>query len=92
MKIGMLWFDSDPKAGLAEKVERAAAYYHSKYGKIPTVCFVHPSMLPSNGKKPPEEIEEAEPTPSSNFPAGIEVRSNPHVRPNHFWIGVNGIK
>lgn len=47
MKIGMLWFDNDPHTDLAAKVERAASYYRSKYGKTPTVCFVHPSMLPT---------------------------------------------
>lgn len=46
MKIGMLWFDNDPKTGLEIKIERAATYYRNKYGKNPTLCFVHPSMLP----------------------------------------------
>ncbi len=54
MNIGMLWFDNDPKADLAVKIKRAAQYYRNKYGKTPTLCFVHPSMLPGaqgNGVK-----------------------------------------
>ncbi|HLE03862.1 MAG TPA: hypothetical protein VI729_04510 [Anaerolineales bacterium] len=72
MKIGMLWFDNDPKADLKVKIERAASYYSKKYGQAPNLCFVHPSMAPApNGK-----------------PDSIEIRANRSVRPNHFWIGV----
>ena len=46
MNVGMLWFDNDGKATLDAKIERAAVYYRSKYGKKPTLCFVHPSMIP----------------------------------------------
>lgn len=42
--VGMLWFDNDPKADLALKVSRAVRYYEGKYGKKPTLCYVHPSM------------------------------------------------
>ena len=81
MNIGMLWFDNDQKAELKTKIERAATYYRNKYGKTPTVCFVHPSMLPNA----PGSQE------SSGFKSGgIEIRTNRSVLPNHFWIGVNG--
>jgi hypothetical protein len=45
MKIGMLWFDNDPKAELKVKIERAASYYSKKYGQAPNLCFIHPSMI-----------------------------------------------
>ncbi len=86
MNVGMLWFDNDPKSGLGSKVARAAAYYRNKYGKTPTLCFVHPSMLtasvPAGG--------EASASDKGILTGGVEVRSNPSVLPNHFWIGVNG--
>jgi hypothetical protein len=86
MKVGMLWFDNDPKAGLDIKIERAADYYRVKYGKAPTVCFVHPSMLPAGGTAQPAE----EPVPVEGLKGtGIEVRPTRSVLPNHFWIGVN---
>jgi hypothetical protein len=84
MNIGMLWFDNDPKAGLAVKVERAATYYRNKYGKIPTLCFVHPSMIPQAAA--PEGKNEKD----GYSTAGVEIRSHTSVLPNHFWIGVNG--
>ncbi|RPI30644.1 MAG: hypothetical protein EHM70_13365 [Chloroflexota bacterium] len=73
MNIGMLWFDNDPKAELHVKIQRAASYYHTKYGQNPNLCFVHPSMVI------PEQAKMKE----------IEVRTTRSVLPNHFWIGVN---
>lgn len=82
MDIGMLWFDNDKQKDLMTKVERAAVYYREKYGKVPNLCFVHPSMIAvrENGKG----------GKSKKVMAGnVEVRSTPSVLPNHFWIGVN---
>jgi hypothetical protein len=96
MNIGMLWFDNDPKLNLDTKVERAVAYYRDKYGKTPTLCFVHPSMLPSvtltskNGGSKENGVESHNRT-ERYVTAGVEVRSNRSVLPNHFWIGVNGV-
>ena len=44
MNTGMLWFDNDPKIDFYVKIMRASEYYQKKYGQIPNVCFVHPSM------------------------------------------------
>jgi hypothetical protein len=85
MNIGMLWFDNDPKVGFEVKVERAATYYRNKYGRSPTVCFVHPSMLSG----PKNSSSEAPLPAAGHIPraAGLEIRSNRSVLPNHFWIG-----
>lgn len=72
MDIGMLWFDNDPRSDVLSKVQRAAVYYHQKYGETPNLCFVHPSMIP-------------EPKTKSG---DIAVCSNKTMLPNHFWIGV----
>ncbi len=82
MKVGMLWYDNDTKTALVARVERAAQYYKNKYGKPPTLCFVHPSMLPAPETQAPEE----EPKLKSGE---VEVRTSPAVLPNHFWIGVS---
>jgi hypothetical protein len=84
MNVGMLWFDNDPKTELTVKVERAASYYRNKYGSAPTLCFVHPTMLAKFLQGNAEQ--------TSFKAAGVEVRSTRSVLPNHFWIGVNGIK
>jgi hypothetical protein len=73
MNIGMLWFDNDNKSDLTTKIQRAANYYHTKYGKAPNLCLVHPRTLGNNSWKG----------------AGIEVRTTRSVLPNHFWLGVN---
>jgi hypothetical protein len=83
MNIGMLWFDNDPKTELPAKVERAAAYYRNKYGRTPTLCFVHPSMISSL------KIQGSE---NGGFQSnGVEIRSARTVLPNHLWIGVNAL-
>ena len=95
MNLGMLWFDNDPKVPLDIKVERAAAYYRHKYGKTPTLCFVHPTMFPVPREnpmsgRPAESAVDAIPQSESYMAGGIEVRKNRSVLPNHFWLGVNG--
>ncbi|HJW91958.1 MAG TPA: hypothetical protein VJ436_15090 [Anaerolineales bacterium] len=85
MNIGMLWFDNDTKSDLNTKIERAASYYQNKYGKLPNLCFIHPSMAEGLIK----EVEPKEDLPT--IKAGeVEVRATRAVLPNHFWIGVNG--
>ena len=88
MNIGMLWFDNDPKAELTAKVERAALYYRNKYGKAPTLYFVHPTML-ANARGQAQTIPEGE-SMESYRAAGVEVRPTRSILPNHLWIGVNG--
>lgn len=83
MNTGMLWFDNDPRIDLLIKVERAAIYFQKKYGRSPTLCYVHPSMVAA-----------LSPTPDDEGPiksGGVEIRTNKSVLPNHFWIGVNGL-
>ena len=81
MNVGMLWFDNDNKSDLPAKVNRAANYYHGKYGVHPNLCFVHPSM--ANYIKPDK------PEPKSIKSGDIEVRLTKSVLPHHFWIGVH---
>lgn len=91
MNVGMLWFDNDPKSNIDLKIERAASYYQTKYGRIPTLCFVHPSMLKNGKSKDEPDNPSAGLAHEKSFAAcGIEIRSNQSVLPNHFWIGVNG--
>ncbi len=81
MNIGMLWFDNDPKAEIATKIERAAAYYNAKYGTTPNLCFVHPSMIHNGSLKGRNDKMSS---------GEVEVRTTRTILPNHFWIGVNG--
>lgn len=73
MNIGMLWFDNDPKTDLSVKIEEAAKYYQKKYGQMPNVCMINPSML----------------TKKKKGPNGVKVTTSPTILPNHLWIGIN---
>ena len=87
MNVGMLWFDNDTKEDLDDKVIRAALYYREKYGRMPTLCFVHPSMLPDQEASTAKDGESLEVKVQKSE---VVIRSNQSVLPNHFWIGVNG--
>ncbi len=73
MKTGMLWFDNSDQRDLEAKLQRAIAYYESKYGVRPTVCYVHPSFLAGNLKRI----------------AGLELRTSNTILPHHFWLGLD---
>jgi hypothetical protein len=72
MREGLLWFDSDPKRKLPEKIDRAAARYQAKFGRQPTICYI-------NIKDLDDMIEEIQ---------GVQLRVVNNVRPHHFLIGV----
>jgi hypothetical protein len=76
MNVGMLWFDNDPRTALTAKVARAADYYRQKYGLVPDLCLVHPSML---GEPRPDLVE--------GHAGKVAVRPNRAILPGHLWIG-----
>lgn len=71
MHTGMLWFD-DTQTSLEIKIQKAMEYYRKKYGRLPDLCLVHPSMLKD---EKPEERK-------------ITVRPYRPVLPGHIWIGI----
>ena len=75
MHVGMLWFDNDPRTGLADKVSRAADYYRKKYGQVPDLCMVHPAMMIGR----PELVE--------SRAEKIAVIPDRTILPGHLWIG-----
>lgn len=78
MHTGMLWFDNDPRTTLSVKIQKAIEYYSKKFGRIPDLCLVHPSMLDGGQKQ---------------FESGkMIVRPYRSVMPGHFWIGVEDQK
>jgi len=74
VKIGMLWFDGEEHREMPARVQAAASYYRRKYGRVPNVCFVHPSMLTGQG------------APSIE---GVEIRPSPAVLHGHLWMGID---
>ncbi len=76
MNVGMLWFDNDPRTALAAKVVRAAEYYRQKYGLVPDLCLVHPSML-----------RESHPDLVEGGTGKVAIRPNRLILPGHLWIG-----
>ena len=71
MKVGLLWFDDDPERDLAQKVRRAAQRYCRKFGRLPNVCYVHPSLLDGGSRRVGQ----------------VRVRGLASVLRHHFWLG-----
>jgi hypothetical protein len=74
MKVGMLWFDGEDHKEMHGRVRAAASYYRGKYGRVPNVCFVHPSMLAG---------------PNAVSVDGVDVRPSAAVLRGHIWMGVD---
>lgn len=78
MHTGMLWFDNDPRTTLSVKIQKAMDYYRKKFGRIPDLCLVHPSML-DGGQK---QVKLGK----------LTIRPYRPVMPGHLWIGVEDQK
>jgi hypothetical protein len=79
MKVGLLWFDDDPRRSLEDKVLKAALRYRRKYGHSPNLCFVHPSVFSGGGDR---RVRKA---------GGVEIHSRRSVLRDHFWLGVTDV-
>jgi hypothetical protein len=73
MKVGLLWYDDDPKCDLSDKVSKAAKRYAQKFGMSPNVCYVHPSAMDA--------------CPGGREVEGVHVDPLVSVLRNHFWLG-----
>jgi hypothetical protein len=71
MQPGLLWFDDDPDVDLIKKIAKAAYFYQDRYGLMPDLCFVSPSVLPRK----------------LHMTMGIEIRPNRQLQPEHLWLG-----
>ncbi|MBI3734810.1 MAG: hypothetical protein HY259_15330 [Chloroflexi bacterium] len=85
MKVGMLWFDNDPKRSLEDKVERAAQYYREKYGVAPNLCYAHPRTV---GDEPQAQKVQVGLTGATRPAHQVTLKQARSILPNHFWLGV----
>jgi hypothetical protein len=76
MNTGLMWFDNDPYSTLAAKIGRASDYYRQKFGRLPELCLVSPSMLSG---------EQDVACPGQKH---MTVRAYRALLPGHFWIGI----
>jgi hypothetical protein len=96
MNVGMLWFDNDPRTALTAKVARAADYYSQKYGLVPDLCLVHPTMLAkAQSHLIDVHVEPASVPLASSAPVSeaegqagkVALRSDRLIQPGYLWIG-----
>jgi len=82
MEVGLLWYDSDPKRALEDKIGPAVERYREKYGRWPNTCYVHPQIV---GDQAGQESGLA--CRLHRPEAVIRVVSAPNVLLHHFWLG-----
>jgi len=92
MRVGLLWFDDDPKKEVSLKVKEAAERYFEKFGRWPNVCYVSPATLPLPRDAECIGIEGVHLDPSDgedpqDVNHGLRVLSSPLILPDHFWVG-----
>ncbi len=71
MRIGLLWYDNDPKKALEQRVREAMDRYREKFGRAPNTCYIHPADL--NGRALALE--------------GVRVLAASNILRNHVWVG-----
>lgn len=49
--LGLLWFDDGPRRSPQEKAA-AARRYAERFGRLPAICYVHPSALSGSAISP----------------------------------------
>jgi len=77
MNTGLLWVGRGTDVDLFTKLKQAMRHYCSKYGKMPDLCFVHPSTLLNTNEE--DQLKD------------IEIRTHDRLRPNQIWLGCNDI-
>jgi hypothetical protein len=83
MHTAMLWFDNSQTA-LNIKIQKAVDYYYKKYGRVPDLVLVHPSMLEAQNQR---QLETPAPDASASVNK-ITVQAYRPVLPGHIWVGV----
>ena len=73
MKTGRLFYDSDTKRTLTQKIDCAAESYRNMYGFLPDTVYVNPLTAG-------EGIQDAK--------YAVSLKVSRSILPNHFWIGM----
>ncbi len=74
MKTGMLWLDADAKRPFVEKVQRAADYYHDKYGQFPQICLVSKNAIDGEQTIANILVQPAKTVLPNHFWLGVELQ------------------
>ncbi len=72
MKLGLVWYDNDPKKSFDVKMIEAVRRYKEKYGTEPTVCYVNPAQLEQQ----------------TGAAGKLRLVSAAQVLPNHLWLEI----
>lgn len=69
MLEGLLWYDTDAKRSVRQKIDDATRRFQERFGRPPNCCHVHPTEAIAHD--------------------GLHIVSDQHIRPHHYWVGVD---
>ncbi len=78
--VGILWFD-DSSQSLKDKVKPAVRRYVERFGRPPSVCYVHPSIMDGAGDGQVLDLE------LDGRPMQLAVRPRRSVLRYHLLVG-----
>ena len=84
MHTGMLWFNNDKTMTLEQKIKQAVDYYQKKYGRVPNLVLIHPSVMEENRR----QFKVFAPTTTGTLSNELTIRPYRPVLPGHIWIGI----
>ncbi|MDP8921579.1 MAG: hypothetical protein M3O34_01725, partial [Chloroflexota bacterium] len=93
MKLGLLWFDANPKVTPRQRLAEAAARYAERFGRPANCCHVHPDeMFTPDGQPAGTPLAEGQPADGQGA-AGevadgqIVIVADPAILRHHIWVG-----
>lgn len=92
MRVGLLWFDDDPKKEISLKIREAVERYSEKFGQGPNLCYVNPATptITQDAECIGTEGIHLDPSDGEHpqdVNHGLRVLPSPLVLPDHFWVG-----
>ena len=75
LKMGLLWFDDNPKRPLAEKLDEAAERYQERFDRWPTLVHLNPAQAEGLSVKYKR----------------LRVFGDEHLRRNYFIVGIDEV-
>ena len=73
LKMGLLWFDDNPKRPLAEKLNEAAERYQERFDRWPTLVHLNPTQAEGLNLKNKR----------------LRIFGDEHLRRNYFIVGID---
>lgn len=88
MNNSLLWFDNSEARGLTAKIARGATWFLTDRSVVPSVCYVHPTMISEIDRGKTLELPLKVLIGDKSIDFTLLIKTTNTVLPNHFWYGI----